>query len=229
MKTPNNTTAGTPDLDQLVEGFALGHFATNCYLLRAASTGACWVVDASWGAGAIADRINELGLRPERLILTHAHPDHIAGIPDLRAAFPGLPVAIHRAEKDWLTDPSKNLSSALGDDPIALEPPDEVLEHDQTLTLGEHRWRVLHTPGHSPGGIGLYSEELGVLVAGDTLFAGSIGRYDFPSSDGPTLFASIRDTLYALPDETVVLPGHGPATTIGREKSSNPFVRPERD
>jgi glyoxylase-like metal-dependent hydrolase (beta-lactamase superfamily II) len=108
-----------------------------------------------------------------------------------------------------------------------MDPPDETLEDEQALGLGETRWHVLHTPGHSPGGVTLHCPDLAVAFAGDTLFAGSIGRYDFPSSDGPTLFASIRHRLYTLPDDTAVLPGHGPATTVAREKKSNPFVRPE--
>jgi glyoxylase-like metal-dependent hydrolase (beta-lactamase superfamily II) len=151
----------------------------------------------------------------------------MAGISAVREAFPEIRVTIHADEADWLADPTKNLSSALGEDPITTDPPDETLEDAQTLQLGDDTWRIIHTPGHSPGGVVLHCEDLGVAFVGDTLFAGSIGRYDFPSSDGPTLFASIREKVYALPDDTVALPGHGPATTIGREKRSNPFVRPE--
>jgi len=215
-----------PLSDQLVEGYSLGPFATNCYLVRAEDSHECWVVDASWGAGMLVDRARELGATVVRTILTHAHPDHIAGLGEIAEKAPGVPVAIHGAEKDWLGDPQKNLSVALGDDPITAPAPDELLEDGQELTLGGHMWVVLHTPGHSPGGVSLYCAEIGVVLAGDTLFAGSIGRFDFPSSDEGTLFASIREKLYTLPDETVVLPGHGPATTIGREKASNPFVRP---
>lgn len=214
-------------LDQIIDGFTLGPFATNCFILRDPDSADCWIIDAGWGARAMIERIEAEELSPVRLILTHAHPDHIAGVPEFREAFPGLPVALHAAEKDWLGDPVKNLSALLGEDPVVMDPPDEILEDDQDLGLGENTWRVLHTPGHSPGGVTLYCPELAVAFAGDTLFAGSIGRYDFPSSDGPTLFESIRNRLYTLPDDTAVLPGHGPATTIGREKKSNPFVRPE--
>ncbi len=219
-------TTQKPNAGDLIEGYSLGHFATNCYIVRAPEGDACWIVDASWGAGALVERANELGLAPERLVLTHAHPDHIAGVPEVKAALPDLPVLIHRDEKDWLNDPQKNLSARLGGDELRVGDADELLEDGQALTLGTSEWIVLHTPGHSPGGVALYCADLGVVIAGDTLFEGSIGRHDFPSSDEQAPFASIREKLYALPDDTLVLPGHGGATTIGREKSSNPFVRP---
>jgi len=209
-----------------IEGFVLGPYATNCYLVRSPGGEACWIVDASWGGGALLERAQGLGLRPEKLVLTHAHPDHIGGIPDIKAAMPDLPVAIHSAEKDWLNDPQKNMSARLGDDELRVGEPDELLEDGQALTLGDSEWVVLHTPGHSPGGVSLYCADLGAVIAGDTLFAGSVGRYDFPSSDGDALSASIREKLYALPDDTLVLPGHGGVTTIGQEKASNPYVRP---
>ncbi len=219
-------SAQTSSLSELIEGYTLGPFATNCYVVRVAGGDACWFVDASWGAAALVERVKELGLRPEKLLLTHAHPDHIAGVPEVKGAMPDLPVAIHGAEREWLTDATKNLSTALGGEAITVGAADEILEDGQALSLGETEWEVLHTPGHSPGGVSLYCAGLGVVIAGDTLFAGSIGRFDFPSSDEGALFASIREKLYALPDETVVLPGHGAATTVGREKASNPFVRP---
>jgi len=228
MNTPRSTQrAARPRLETLIEPFTLGPFATNCYLLRAPEGRDAWIIDAGWGAEAIIDRARDLDLAPSRLILTHAHPDHIAGASAVREAFPGIRVAIHAAETDWLADPAKNLSSALGETPIVTAAPDDVLEDDQTLELAGDPWRVIHLPGHSPGGIALYSSPLAVAFVGDTLFAGSIGRYDFPSSDGPTLFASIREKLYALPEDTLVLAGHGPSTTIGREMKTNPFVRPE--
>lgn len=109
--------------------------------------------------------------------------------------------------------------------PVTTPGPDRTLEGGEELTLAGTTWRVLHTPGHSPGGITLVHDASNTAIVGDTLFAGSVGRSDFPTSDPDALVRSIRDTLYALPDDTRVLPGHGPATTIGREKRSNPFVR----
>jgi glyoxylase-like metal-dependent hydrolase (beta-lactamase superfamily II) len=150
--------------------------------------------------------------------------DHIAGLLALRARFPGTPIWIHRAEEAWLTDPVLNLSDGYGV-PVTAPTADRLLAHGETLNLAGQDWTVRHTPGHSPGGISLWQEEAGVALVGDTLFAGSIGRHDFPGSDFATLSRSIREQLYTLPDRTKVLPGHGPTTTIAREKLSNPFVR----
>lgn len=208
----------------LIESFALGPFATNCYVVRAPDTDECWIVDAGIEPGDMIDAIRRHQLHPVRIFLTHAHVDHIAGLGEVRAAFPDVPVLIHQAEKDWLAEPQLNLSCIMGE-PFSTSPPDELLEGGETYALGDARFRILFTPGHSPGGVTLYSAESATALVGDTLFADSIGRYDFPTSDGPTLFKSIRDILYALPEETRVLPGHGPPTTIGREKTSNPFVQ----
>jgi glyoxylase-like metal-dependent hydrolase (beta-lactamase superfamily II) len=117
-----------------------------------------------------------------------------------------------------------NLSAGYGVE-VTAPTPDRLLRHGETLILCGRPWQVRHTPGHSPGGITLYHEPGGTAIVGDTLFAGSIGRHDFPGSDFATLAKSIREQLYTLPNETTVLPGHGPTTTIGREKLSNPFVR----
>jgi glyoxylase-like metal-dependent hydrolase (beta-lactamase superfamily II) len=118
-----------------------------------------------------------------------------------------------------------NLSAMMGMD-VTAPGPDELLHDGDQLSLAGSRWNVLHTPGHSPGGVTFYHEESGQALVGDTLFQGSIGRTDFPGSDTQTLLKSIRKRLYALPDETVIYPGHGEPSTIGREKRTNPFVRP---
>lgn len=209
----------------VIETFTLGPFATNCYLISAPPASDCWIIDASFEPQAILRRIAAQGLRPQGIILTHAHIDHIAGLGELRAALPGVPVYQHAAEREWLEDPALNLSLAMGE-PFAAAPASAFLEHDQELELAGPRWRVLHTPGHSPGGLTLLCPHAGVALVGDTLFAGSVGRFDFPTSSKAHLERSIRDVLYTLPDDTKVYPGHGPPTTIGREKKSNPFVRP---
>jgi hydroxyacylglutathione hydrolase len=214
----------TPAGKARLEAFALGPFGTNCYVVHAPPDPACWIVDAGYGPAPMIERIREAGLRPERILLTHAHVDHIGGLTEVRRAFPGVPTAIHPAERDWLGDPTLNLSAAMGD-PFTAAPAEESLEEGQTLTLAGAEARVLHTPGHSPGGVTLVLDGSEAALVGDTLFAGSIGRFDFPTSDQDRLFASIRDKLYALPDAFTAHPGHGPPTTIGREKRSNPFVR----
>ncbi len=214
-----------PSTSPQVDTFVLGPLATNCYVIRDGDDGRCWIVDASFDPHPLISAIRERGLEPERIILTHAHADHISGLDMLRSAFPRTPVAVHPAEAAWLRDPVLNLSAAMGE-PIATAPADEMLEGGATLEMGGATWSVLHTPGHSPGSITLHCPAIGAAIVGDTLFRASIGRYDFPTSDGEQLFASIRDQLYALPDETTVHPGHGEATTIGAEKRTNPFVRP---
>jgi len=203
--------------------FCLGDWATNCYLVYTDS-GACWIVDAGFEPDYLIRYTKEKGLRPEKIILTHAHVDHIAGLTEVCAAFPGLPILIHEAEREFPGDPMLNLSAALTEQIVAPEPTD-TLTHGDQLELDGNVFQVRHTPGHSPGGICLYQPDHQLALVGDTLFAGSIGRYDFPTSDGPTLMRSIHEQLMTLPDETRVLPGHGPETTIGRERVSNPFLQ----
>ncbi|MBX3357629.1 MAG: MBL fold metallo-hydrolase [Phycisphaeraceae bacterium] len=207
-----------------IRRFTLGPFETNCYVVSPAAGGDCWVVDASFDPDPIIKHIRLEGLRPVALVLTHAHVDHLAGVGDVVRAFPGLPVWIHEAEREWLTNPLLNLSAMMGA-PVTAPGPDRLLHADDDLPLGDLRWRVLHTPGHSPGGVTFHHAPSGTALVGDTLFSGSIGRSDFPGSDESLLHQSIRDQLYTLPESTRVLPGHGPETTIGREKRSNPFVR----
>lgn len=210
------------------ECFPLGPFATNCYVVyestEPAKAAPCWIVDASFSPAPLIRRIQSLGLRPELIILTHAHLDHIAGLDEIRAAFPAVPAVIHELEKNFLEDPELNLSAGYGF-PVSVRPAERTLRGGETLTLGSSTWRVLRTPGHSPGGITLHCPAAGIALVGDTLFRDSIGRFDFPTSDEQSLYRSIRETLYALPDNTRVLPGHGDETTIAREKRTNPYVR----
>ncbi|USN98354.1 MAG: MBL fold metallo-hydrolase [Phycisphaeraceae bacterium] len=209
-----------------IETFCLGPYQTNCYVVRSRAGGkdACWVADMSFDSGVLLGRVDQLGLVPEAFVLTHAHVDHIAGLFGARKRFPATPIWIHEAEELWLLDAERNLS-ALSPMPMTAPPADRLLRDGDELALGGHVWRVLHTPGHSPGGVSLYQAEAGVCLCGDALFAGSIGRTDFPGSDFATLERSIREKLYTLPGETVLYPGHGPATTVGAEKATNPFVR----
>jgi len=201
----------------------LGPFATNCYIVRVEGSPGCWIVDAGYEPAELIDRVRDLGLTPRAVILTHAHPDHIAGVREVLAAFPGTPIMVHRAERDWLIDPDLNLSTVIGS-PVTAPKADRLLDGGEELELDGTHWRVLHTPGHSPGGITLYNASENAALVGDTLFNRSVGRTDFPGSDPPTLVRSIRETLYALPPRTRVLPGHGTETTIGEEMASNPFV-----
>jgi hydroxyacylglutathione hydrolase len=228
---PGADPAPAPEALRL-ERFTLGPFETNCYALyeagpegRPASGAPCWIIDASFEPGALIERVRQLGLKPEKLILTHAHVDHIAGVEDVLRAFPDAELLIHEAERDWLSNPMLNLS-ALAGLPVVTRPAGRLLREGDELRLGSGpAWRVLHTPGHSPGGVTLYCAAAGLALVGDALFAGSIGRTDFPGCSFEQLAASIKEKLYTLPPETVIWPGHGPESTIGREMRENPYVR----
>ncbi|MEM9066359.1 MAG: MBL fold metallo-hydrolase [Planctomycetota bacterium] len=209
-----------------VTAVPLGPFQTNAYIVTGpADPSVCWIVDPGMDPGPLVHLIHDRGLTPQGILLTHAHLDHIAGIPDVQAAFGELGVRLHELEHRWPGDPELNLSAGFGLPISIAEPTGSLTEGDQ-LELAGLIWDVSHTPGHSPGSVTLYCAEIASLIAGDTLFAGSIGRHDFPTSDGEQLFDSIRTKIYSLPDETRVLPGHGPETTVGQEKHANPFVRP---
>ncbi len=209
-----------------IDCYVLGPWQTNCYVIRdqnEANTD-CWIVDAGFQPQPMIQAIKDAGLNPVMLIFTHAHIDHIAGAKEICDAFGDqLPLLIHPSEKDFLSDPTLNLSASAGYT-ITAPPADRFLEDGDQLDFAGFKWDIIHTPGHSPGGITLYQAESKVALVGDTLFQESIGRYDFPTSNGPQLFASIRDRLFALPEDVTAYPGHGPSTTIGHERVANPFV-----
>ncbi|MEM1355339.1 MAG: MBL fold metallo-hydrolase [Planctomycetota bacterium] len=205
-----------------IQTHTLGQWMTNCYVVS--SGGECWIVDAGFEPQPMLDAIEASGLTPTQVILTHGHLDHIAGLWTVRERYSDLPILIHRAEKDFLTDTILNLSAAVLEPVIAPEAT-RLLKGGEMLELNGLRFDVVHTPGHSPGGISLIEPAHKLALVGDTLFAGSVGRYDFPTSDGPQLFRSIREQLLTLDDRVRVLPGHGPETSIGRERQSNPFLR----
>ena len=209
-----------------IHTFTLGDFQTNCFIVRLDGRPGCWIVDAGFEPEEMIAFIQRERLEPEALLLTHAHCDHIAGVGAVGDHWPQLPILIHQAEATFLRDPMLNLSALMGS-PIKAPAATGYLEHGATLELGPVRFQVRHTPGHSPGGVTLYCAGAGVALVGDTLFAGSIGRYDFPTSDGRQLLESIRGQLLTLPDETTIHPGHGPASTIGQERETNPFLQPQ--
>ncbi|MBI9104847.1 MAG: MBL fold metallo-hydrolase [Spirochaetales bacterium] len=206
-----------------LEQFTLGEWMTNCYYIGLKEEKRGWVFDAGFSPSPMIDFLKQEGILVEKLIFTHAHLDHIAGAKDILSIYPEAEILIHSDEMDFPVNPDLNLSTMAGRMVIGPEPDrgvkDQDLIGDKNLSC-----RVIHTPGHSPGGSCFYFEESGFLIAGDTLFQGSVGRYDFPTSDGESLFKAIREKLMILPDETIVYPGHGPSTTIGAERKSNAYL-----
>lgn len=208
----------------IVTPHCLGAWMTNCYIV--ASGDRCWLVDVGFDPATMLDDVADRGLTVEKIILTHAHVDHIAGLAEAVGRFPDAPILIHESEKDFPAEPQLNLSAFLAD-PVSAPNPTDTVSHNDTLFLEDLAFEIRHTPGHSPGGITLYQPDHGLALVGDTLFAGSIGRHDFPTSNYDHLERSIREQLYTLPDDTRVLPGHMDKTTVGHEKRTNPFVRSE--
>lgn len=204
--------------------YPLGPLQTNCYIAEA-ETGECLIFDPGEEAAKVAGEIEKLNLRPTAIYLTHAHFDHIGAVEELRTRY-GIPVHLHSAEQEWLSDPMLNGSGRYADLPdIRTDAPDRLIGEDGPRTDGHFEFSTFHVPGHSPGSVAFYFEREGVLVGGDALFRMSIGRTDLPGGDHETLLSSIREKLFALPDGTEVLPGHMDPTSIGDEKRLNPFLR----
>ncbi len=202
-----------------VKKFVTGPIETNTYLIRN-EKGKGLVIDPSSGCEPLVRIVGEERTMLEAIILTHAHFDHLLGIPELLAAAGALPVYIHQADAPALSDARLNGSEWFGQ---------PVVFAGLVKLIGEGRQRVesfdirvFHLPGHTPGGCALLLENL--CFSGDTLFAGSIGRSDLPGGNGSELIEGIKSKLLTLPDDTIVCPGHGGRTTIGRERRSNPFL-----
>ena len=200
-------------------------FAENTYIAWLPPRRDVLVVDPGLEPELVVDFLRERGLTPAAILNTHGHADHIGGNAALKDAFPDAPLVIGAAEQHLLVDANANLSAPFGM-PITSPPADRVVREGDVVEAAGIALEVLDVPGHSPGHVVyLVRGEPCVLFGGDVLFAGGIGRYDFPGSDGELLFDGIRRKLYALPGSTVVYPGHGETTTIDRERRTNPFVR----
>lgn len=222
MSDTQQETTGTP----VIQVFALGGFQTNCMVV---TDGAplpgkpCLIIDCGYEPDELLDFVEEHELQAERVVLTHAHADHIAGLHELHARLGPVPISMHQSEETWLNDPMLNLSAALGLS-VSAPGPSSFLAEGDGVEIGSVRFEVRETPGHSPGGISLIDSGSKTALVGDSLFNGSIGRTDFPGSSFETLAASIRSKLYTLDPQTRVYPGHGPTTTVGHEMVTNPFV-----
>lgn len=205
-----------------VKLFVLGPVSTNCYLLYRENSRKAILFDPAANAEKIEEILVQLGLEPEAILLTHGHFDHIMAVNQLKETY-DLKVYAHEEEAEITESPSMNLSNQLGMDSYILKV-DQTVRDGEILELAGFSLEVLHTPGHTVGSVCYYIKEDGILFSGDTLFAGSVGRSDFPTGNSATLIRSIQKKLAVLPDSTLVFPGHGEQTEIGYEKQHNPYL-----
>ena len=207
----------------IVKGLTVGLFQENCFLLGCEETREGVIIDPGDNARAILKLVQQDGLTITKIINTHAHLDHVMAVDAIRAAT-GARFYLHEADLPILHDVTERASLWLDTEIEPIDDPDEFLEHGQIITFGNEEVEVRYTPGHAPGHVVFVHHKARMVFGGDTLFEGSVGRFDLPGADGPTLFRSIREQLFTLPDDYTVLPGHGGATTIGDEREHNPFV-----
>jgi glyoxylase-like metal-dependent hydrolase (beta-lactamase superfamily II) len=202
-------------------------FAENTYIVWRPGRSDAIVIDPGFEPGPILEHLADEGLTAGLILNTHGHVDHIAGNADLKRAFPDAPLVIGAGDAPMLTDPMRNLSGLAGV-PIVSPPADRLVAEGDVVEAPGLRLEVLDIPGHSPGHVVyVLRGATPVVFGGDVLFRGSIGRTDFPGGDLGQLLGGIRAKLWPLPDESVVYPGHGPATTVGHERRTNPFLTGE--
>lgn len=206
----------------MIEGRAMGAMGANCYLYACPETKQAVIIDPGADGKQIYRWVLEKGVKVDYILITHGHVDHIGAVDELRELLGNVLVGIHSGDAGMLTDGKKNLSSYFGPG-LVQKKADVLLQDGQELIVGNQRLKVISTPGHSPGGVCFLCTE--GLFSGDTLFAGSIGRTDFPGGSLDQLLAGVKQKLLVLPEETRVFPGHGEETSIGEEKRDNPFLR----
>ena len=207
----------------LVTGLTVGLLQENCYILGCEETLRGVIIDPGDSPRAILKEVDEMGLTIDKIINTHAHFDHVMAVDAVRAAT-GATFHLHRDDLPILRAAPERVREWLGAHVEPIEEPEAFLEHGHLVKFGAESLEVRFTPGHAPGHVIFVDHNNRQIFAGDTLFRGSIGRFDLPLADGPTLLHSIRTELLTLADEYVVYPGHGEATTIGAEREGNPFV-----
>jgi hydroxyacylglutathione hydrolase len=207
----------------ILETFPVGPLQCNCTILGDEAAGEAIVIDPGDEVGRIHRRLSELGLKLKQILITHGHIDHVGGALKLKR-LTGAPILMNEADLEQLALMDKQ-AAWLGVETPETASPDEALANGKQVGLANYTAEVLHTPGHTQGSVCLHFAPLNLLIAGDTLFAGSIGRTDLPGGNTEQILESIRERLLSLPDATRVIPGHGPATTIAVERRGNPYVR----
>ncbi|MCL5056730.1 MAG: MBL fold metallo-hydrolase [Actinobacteria bacterium] len=204
----------------IFEGLSVGPMDNNCYIIGCGETREAAVIDPGDEGGRILRKLEDLKLKCSCIIMTHGHIDHIGALGQVLDAT-GAQVMIHERDAGMLTSPGRNLSMYT-DTSIKFKAADKLLIDGDTVMVGKVELKIIHTPGHTPGGISILAG--GKLITGDTLFAGSVGRSDFPGGDHDQLIRSIKEKLLVFSPETPVYPGHGPASTVGEESKNNPFL-----
>ncbi|MCF8109962.1 MAG: MBL fold metallo-hydrolase [Desulfobacteraceae bacterium] len=205
----------------ILKALAVGPIMANCYILGCERTKSAAVIDPGDDADRILMKLAEDSLTLKYIIDTHGHFDHVGGNAALKKAS-GADLLIHKADAPMLAELGRTAAS-FGLPAENSPPPDRTIDEGDEISFGDITLKVLHTPGHSPGGVSLYTDKM--VFVGDALFEGSIGRTDLPGGDYNTLISSIKTKLLAMDDDTKVYTGHGPATTIGQERGINPFLR----
>ncbi|MDF2557265.1 MAG: hypothetical protein K0R71_1093 [Bacillales bacterium] len=200
----------------------MGPLRTNCYLFLKEKN--CLIFDPGAEGNKLVQYIKEQALNPLAILLTHGHFDHIEAIDDVRNAF-GIPCYVHQGDSKCLYDSNHNLGNKWLSEPLVLKRAEHVIEKEESIKIGDFKLEIIHTPGHSRGSVCYFDAETRTLFSGDTLFNRAIGRTDLPTSNESQIYESIVNKLFKLPDDTLVLPGHGPETTILDEKEKNPFLK----
>ncbi|MBI3944008.1 MAG: MBL fold metallo-hydrolase [Chloroflexi bacterium] len=197
---------------------------SNCYIVGCRETNMGIIIDPGDEPDRILAEVDKSDLRIVQMLNTHGHFDHVMAVDPVRQAL-GVTWSIHQGDLILLSEMQEMVKATWGIDIPPSPHPDGFVRAGDTITFGNQNLAVIHTPGHSPGGVCFYSADAAVLISGDTLFRRGIGRYDLPGADGTALFQSITEKLFTLPDEVTVYPGHGPPTTIGEERRLNPFLQ----
>lgn len=208
-----------------IRSYSLGPVQTNCYIVSNKEK-ECLIFDPGEEAARLIKEIRGKGLKPQAILLTHTHFDHIGAVDALREVF-DLPVYVHEKEVSWLSDPLKNGSGKYAELPnYNVSPPkaEHVIKQEGQLTVGAFTFDVAHTPGHSPGSVSFIFKDEGFAIVGDTLFERSVGRTDLIGGSTKVLLQSIHDKLLSLPEDTIIYPGHGHYTTPAAEMDANPFL-----